>query len=63
MNLKDSLITMIGDFVQLKRNPEFCSKSELYTSDSPSIKSNSNHNRRFSLNINVKNVKFHKKFI
>ncbi|KAE9553125.1 hypothetical protein FO519_003678 [Halicephalobus sp. NKZ332] len=54
MGLKDSLIGMMGDFVQMNRNPEFRSKTELSkagTSDNLSVPNL--QQRRHSLNITV----------
>uniref|UniRef100_A0A7E4V5D8 Sterile alpha and TIR motif-containing protein 1 n=1 Tax=Panagrellus redivivus TaxID=6233 RepID=A0A7E4V5D8_PANRE len=54
MGLKDSLIGLMGDFVQLNRNPEFRSKNELNaagTSGGPPA--NYRKDRRHSLNITV----------
>jgi len=54
MGLKDSLLGMMGDFVQMNKNPEFRSKTEISkagTSDNlnvPNLKQ-----RRHSLNITV----------
>ncbi|TKR86423.1 hypothetical protein L596_011018 [Steinernema carpocapsae] len=51
MKLRDSLVNMLGDFVQMNKNPEFRSKTDVSApSSSPS---GFNGNRRHSLNITV----------
>uniref|UniRef100_A0AC34QRZ4 Uncharacterized protein n=1 Tax=Panagrolaimus sp. JU765 TaxID=591449 RepID=A0AC34QRZ4_9BILA len=54
MGLKDSLIEMMGDFVQINRNPEFRSKTELSSAGPSDGKPVQHlHHRRHSLNITV----------
>jgi hypothetical protein len=55
MGLKDAMIGMIGDFVQMKRNPEFRSKNELNkdAGTSGSLGVPNHGQRRHSLNITV----------
>jgi hypothetical protein len=55
MGLKDAMIGMIGDFVQMKRNPEFRSKNELNkdAGTSGSLGVPNHGQRRHSLQITV----------
>ncbi|KAH7698798.1 hypothetical protein AAVH_34104, partial [Aphelenchoides avenae] len=53
MGIKDSLITMMGDFVELKRNPEFRSKTDVAAGTSSGLPPGFKPGRRHSLNITV----------
>uniref|UniRef100_A0A915E4M5 Uncharacterized protein n=1 Tax=Ditylenchus dipsaci TaxID=166011 RepID=A0A915E4M5_9BILA len=56
MGFKDSLIGMVSDFVELKRNPEFRSKTDISSSQSTSSIPLNSANRRHSLSITVGTV-------
>lgn len=59
MGIKDSLITMMGDFVELKRNPEFRSKTDVTAAGtSGGLPPGFKPGRRHSLNITVGTVGF-----
>ena len=59
MGIKDSLVSMMGEFVELRRNPEFRSKTDLAVDhrrqksdeEEPSRPSFASNNRRHSLQI------------
>ncbi|CAD5232249.1 unnamed protein product [Bursaphelenchus xylophilus] len=55
MGFKDAIVSLVGDFVELRRNPEFRSRNELATTpvDENDDSQLFRRNRRHSLNITV----------